>query len=731
MIRQFHRGFAAAVAAVMLLGATVFAAQDPVARQSQLDDEMAQINRHYDDVRRELNEEYAAINQEKDENCEAIFERVRDLKLRRAEAMRNLEAEQASFEETMRNGNIPAQDQRFIAAAQPISARREQVTMMYDSSLDTLQHLYQLNGKRFNDLMKIHNARESLEENRMRELRDFATRAARLNAMDARQNLTDDERVRLAAETGRLQDERNIAEDRYNTSIAALDEYRDLVNDRIAAQRAYVEDYQNIMNDLVNDTDPGQREETAVAIANLNTQKDADERVYQNNVRYIEERLAYERMRAREMARLASDRRDIDTAWARLQASYNRHMEDVRNQLSVANISEERRAELDRQIARDQQLMDQDRRSYEAAIANLDERQQLAERALSERQAYLNDRNNIRVRMSREPMTAENRDTYRNDISALEERRIEAERDIRANMMRLNNTMPADFQVSPYLKSDMKSRGERITQRYNKMKERLSSRWEAAEQNYNREIAAIDAQLQGEGVDAATRDQLNERKDSLQRRLAASKERVDKATRRIDERLEAEQKRINARANYLSRRAALQESLAESDGNYNDMASYEQQLRALDTELSKQEREYRNSIKPLGDVVTADADSDGWDSDRAEQVWNQQMQNISADVRATMANQTMPNQTLTETSARAAGMAATRTAPTAGIATGTAAATADAMAANNAARTNAVQAQRTTNAAINNQVGEPKSTWARMRESIVDSYRDAVNYLAD
>ncbi len=707
-----------AVAQAAMPAAAPVAAPSAIAAsyQQRLNDELQRINQHYDDVRHELNEEYQAITEEKDENCNAIFEKVRALKAEREIALQRSEQQRAALRETMANSSIPQDDQRFIAAASPLDTEDAQLEQTYNNSLETLQQLYQLNGRRYNELLKIHNAREALEENRFRELRDLTAQSLRLDSQANRNNLTDADRRELDTRQAAFEEEQRRDQERYQTAVNALDEYRDLVNSRIAAQRDYLTRYDELMRELARpDLAANDRTDFTAQLAQLNAEKNMAERRYQNDVRYIEEKLNFERLRGREMSRIADERRAVEAAWARQDSRYSERRADLNRQLSAADLAPADHQNLDTQVSALDRRYAQAREAYNQALQNLDEREKLAEEAVNQRMAYLRDRNNIRVQMTEADVTEENFANFRDQIAQLEERRIMEERDMRNHMMSLATAMPSNYRGNRFESGNMQRRMSRTLGRIDNMKENLQAKWQSRQNNLNEQIRVLDQRLGADNLSDLDRAKINEEKAKVQQELAAAEERFNRATAALDERRDREEKRMTARAEYIQKRRQLRENLDAENMDYEDMVQYEQQLAALDTEFAKQEKEFRTSARPLASLMPADAADENW-QDRMQASWERGLQRIQSEPIPPAVRQAAESRVdavmppVTQTSA------ATTVTTAGGVTT--------------VRPTPATAAAARRNAAVRNR-NDGTGVWQSMKDAIRETYQDAVNYLSD
>ncbi|MCD8139470.1 MAG: hypothetical protein LUE17_06790 [Planctomycetaceae bacterium] len=689
--------------------------------QQRLNHEMQRINQHYDDVRHELNEEYQAITEEKDENCNAIFEKVCALKAEREIALQRAQQQRDTLRETMANSSIPKDDQRFIASTSPLDQEGQQLELAYKNSLETLQQLYQLNGRRYNELLKIHNAREALEENRFRELRDLTAQSLRLDSQAQRANLTDAERREHDTRQAAFEEEQRRDQERYQTAVNALDEYRDLVNSRIAAQRDYLNRYDELMRELARpELAANDRTEYIAQLAQLNAEKNMAERRYQNDVRYIEEKLNFERLRSREMSRIADERRAVEAAWARQDSRYADRRADLNRQLDQADLAPDAHQNLDTQRTALDRRYAQAREAYNQALKNLDEREKLAEQAVDQRMAYLRDRNNIRVQMTEAEPTEENFASFRDQIAQLEERRIMEERESRNQMLSLASTMPSNYRGNRFESGNMQRRMSRALGRIDNMRENVQAKWQARQNSLNEQIRGLDQRLGADNLSDLDRAKLNEEKAKVQQELAAAEERFNRAIASLDERRGIEEKRMNARAEYINKRRQLRENLNADSMDYDDMVQYEQQLAALDQQFANQEKEYRASARPLASLMPADAADENW-QDRMQASWERGLERVRSEpvppavrqAAEARVDKVMPP--VTQTSA------ATTVTTVGGVPTAYPTPA-------NVSAANAAAARR--NAAVRTN-RDGTGVWQSMKDAIRETYQDAVNYLSD
>lgn len=580
--------------------------------QKTLDEQTSRLAARYDDIRKELQEEYQSITRERDEHSQAIFEKVRDLKEKRATADARYRTDYQQFETKMRNANLNASDKSYLDAATPLEREQDSIRNTYDNSLATLQQLYQLNDKRYNELLKIHNARESLEDARYREQRDFLTERSRQERRADRDGATPAQKRERELSARTLDVMEREAKARYENSLKALDQYKSLVNDRIKAQGKYLNDQASLFADISKpDATAAQREKYAVKLAELDERRNLDERLYQNSVRYIEETLAFDQRNGREQASLTEEENEVELEWARVGERFDGQRSEIEARLSAAGITADERKALEARLSSLKEGYKNQETDYKNAIRNISERRDLFESAMSNRRAYLKDRNAIRVRMAKTPMNDDNFDAYRADIGKLEERRIENERVARDKLLSLNDGMPDGFRVTPWQSGNMEARKDRILGRLDEMRKNIESSWAVERDNYQAGLEKLDAMLNDGSYGSADRARFEESRKTLSEELKKSEERYRTNMKALDERRGQEETRLEARARYMTERSGLLNSLTSGSVGYGDVAKYNEALRALDAKWAEKEREYRSDLRPLGSILPTGLDGDG------------------------------------------------------------------------------------------------------------------------
>lgn len=730
-------GFLRVVFACLLLSAGAARAVDAASDnyQDRVNAAMSKINQSCDDVQKELDEDYAAIAKERDKSGAAIADSVKALEQKRMDMVAKFNAEFKKFEDNMRTANIPASDKRYIDAATPLKADRESIDRTYENSLATLQQLYQLNSKRFTELMKIHNARESIESAHHREERAMATENVR-REVQAGVVGTDAEKRAAKLREQEYEDQRQESQSRYNASLNALDDYRALVNSRLKEQHNYLSDYAAIMQDL-NRTDitPANRADYAERLAKLNVRKDAEERQYQNNALFIEEKLTFEQMRGRELARAAEERRQVEEAWFNTDENYRNQLAALDKERTGAGTAELKKGAEDR-IARLNERHAAEKAAYQAAVNNVEERQKLVQQAMDERLSYLESRNDIRLSMAKQPMTEETFDKYRTEIAKLEERRISGERGISDKLANLAGAVSPAYRMATVDATNPALRRARVADRIDGMKSEIQNRWNAVQAKLNSEADAVVQKLMSNDLTPAERTRLEYERASLNKRMAESQDRMMMAVEKLEGKKALEEKRMAARTEYIAKRNALRDGFKMDTAQYNDVEDFEKRLSDLDSEYARQEQEYFEKMRGIdGAVIPGMSPITGVMPNQGDADWNTEA--VSAPKKTAMAamavNDTEPDPGKVLGGAVNQGAAANAASP-----------------ANAVNRVNDRERAATANTVTNTATGsnsrilreeyredresvgeEVKDAWHSFRNAVVGGYHRAVDYLTD
>ncbi len=635
--------------------------------QDRLSDEMRTIAERYQNVRQELQDEYDTLRRDREQNSAAIFDRVRELKENHERELAQYKTDYATFEQRMKDANIAATDKRFIDESNPFTARRSQQDSLYNTALASLQRLYRLNDQRYNELLRIHEAKENLEEQRYREERDLAAdrvrlenraaranvnvmgtpayptsaldvRAPRTNAEAARQNAairnnavaarqtglamgTNAAAARIDARMAVLNEQEKQAKARYDSSLNALDDLKDMIENRISQQRDYLTEHQNIIEKIANDAnDPKAAAEYAEDLHNLREKRDSEERQYEANLRYLQERLGMEQLRNRELAQ-------IDTMRARLEARNvgvdDRVMQQraaIVDQLAGANLTEEQRRNLEAQRDALEERIQKRSEEYDNAIKMLDERRKITEKAMDQRLAYLKDRNDLRVRIADSDVSGENLAKFRDEINQLEEKRLNDEREVRNELVALQEQTPATMRRSNWFSRAVDNHRERRMSRLDSRVERLKNQYEEQKKRMDEQIADTERRLNDQNLSAADRADLETQINQLKRMRENHEKRQQEMLEKTAKRREVEEARLNARQEYLTKRTALMDQTQANNVSYEDIQKYNQQIADLDNEWDAQDRQFRSDMEPLSALLPDSTRTAGWEQ-RSEENW--------------------------------------------------------------------------------------------------------------
>lgn len=722
-----------ACVACLLLSAAALAADGRLAAVGdRVSAEMRKLNQKYDEVKKVLDEEYVATSKERDDARRGIFESVKNLKQEREKAIAKLSGDVKAAGATMAGG----------AVASP-AARRDAIDSTYRASLATLQQLYQLNAKRYNELVKIHNAREALEKARHREERDMTAEKLRREAMENRgADLADADRRVLKVRQAAFDARANEADNNYHAMLGALDEYKSLVESRLKAQQDYLTSHAAIMKDLASaDLTPEKRDSYQERLNKLNAEKDAEERQYLNNAKFIEEKMNFERQRTRETARLADERRQVEQAWYDSDASYADEIKAATAAANAGSLTADEKA-----VAKDKldilsRRRDAEREAYQQALATLDDRQKLLQKAMDERHSYIEERNDIRLAIAKEPMTREAFDKYRNQIAVLEEKRIARERDIRDRMGALGDAMPAAYRTLD-AGADLDARRERMANRMSGIRGVIENRFIRERESLRAGVKSLDDKLSAAGLADADRESLLKEKASLEKRIADAQARFDKNIQIVDARKKLEDRRMAARAQYIAKRNALRDGFRVDTAGYGDIQDLEKRLRDLEHEYVNQDHEYRRQLREAGQLLpTLDFDGDASFKENVSASWQRGLDAVSngSAPAGTPAAKAAPRSTVeiipgsgaagnrpraVSMTAPARASAASDTETTVSIPVLTAAAA-------TVTPTTDAKTVREAYREINDRDEDGKSAWESLREAVVDSYQSAVHYLTD
>lgn len=592
--------------------------------QESLGRELSRLNQRYDDVKKELEEEYVGLTHDKEAANEKIFNRLRDLTKRKDETEARIAQEYAKVKAEMQKNGIPAQDKRYTDAIAAVDGRKSMIDGAYDSSRATLQQLYQLTNKRFNELEKIQTARETLETNRHREERDLTAQRLGNEAHSTRSGLTEDDRRNIEIRNEGFKSMQKGIDDRYHNSLNALDEYKTLVNRRMKDQAKYEAEHLAITQGLADaDLDSVSRGEFIEHLNTLDRTKDLAEQRYQNSLRFVEEKLGLQNRRNREMSRLNDYRRDIEENWSGIMADYRRQRATIETQLKQASASD-LKAQLEKKLSDLKEGYEKDRAAYDSALKNLGERRKLMEKSMDDQLSYLKERNNIRLRMSENPMNAESLEKYRSEIGALEENRMDAEQKMRDRMTELYSQMPTGYRDAPWKKGNPDARRDRMAMRMGKLRQDLENSYQAGKAAYKNKVEQINAALAVPNIDQTRRTQLQAQMNQVEQNNKQIEEQYAKAKQALDARAQLEERRMASRAAYMQKRLDLWRQMNAAAAA--DKSGFTEQLRALDSQWLAQERAYRGSEEPLASLLPDDHKLDAQKQDEINLGWSREME---------------------------------------------------------------------------------------------------------
>lgn len=622
------KGSIVALAALLCFGVVAAAETAQTEFQRRFGEEIRKLTRHYNDVRKELEEEYAAIVTDKNENCNAIHDRIKELNKKRAAMQKEAAREMGKAREDLARANGIEGD--AIAAAREILPANPQknINDAYEQSMASMRRLYQLNDKRFAELLKIHDMRESLEEARHREERDMAARRVRTAMRLDGSGDASHEKRELEVEAKRLDDLAREREARYQAVLAALDEYRDAVQKRIGAQKNSMVEQDRIMREIAGvvpafeEADalgapvdaigtlaiPERKIGFAQELAELDARKNAEERRYQNEIRFIQEKLAFQQRRNRELSRLNAELHDVEQTWAEKRTAHDLAVRNIDAALADTAIAESEKTTLKSQLQKLKERLAADKKAYGEAVDNVKQRLELSEKALADRMSYLKRRSELRGRLvaaSASP-TADAMDAFRQEMAKLEERRIDAEREARDEISGLAAAMPTAFRAPPWVGSDIESRRARWNARFDRMRETLETDMENEKTKYQNEILELERRLTEGDLGEEERRQIENVIQTKKNESAAISRDYETTLSNLQERRKMEGRRLAGRARYIAERNRLSDRMHSSAGE-GVGAIIEKRIRELDDKWERRESQYRRNMTAQPAETTGDA----------------------------------------------------------------------------------------------------------------------------
>ncbi|MCD8245180.1 MAG: hypothetical protein LUD38_15585, partial [Parabacteroides sp.] len=593
---------------------------------AELQSELQKIENRYESVRNELNEDYNALVKDHDDKCNEIFEQVKTLREDQAAEHQKLVTDYNDFKARMTTANVSNYDEQYKTEAQKFASRKDTNSSVYDASMANLRHTYLLNTQRFEELMKIHNAREALEERKYRQERDFARDNLRLQSRvrnvsaDSSQN----ENVKFAQQA--MEERKNMIDQSYQNTLAALDEYKDAVEKRLNDQENYLKQIDGIKQNMARaDITPEDMSHYREQLVSIEDQKNIDEAVYNNNVQFIEEKLSLNQMRDREIAALDKAKIEMDRRHA---ASYDRiasQQAEMNRRLADSSLTITDRSALEKELGNTDALKERQDTLYNQAVAAYNDRRDIIEQAYKERLAYIEDRNDIRVNMAETPVTADNIGDFRTRVASLEERRINEEKAIRDKMMSASNKVPSVYRVSVYSVDMDNDRPSRSSSRVDNMKRSLDSRWNREQQELQNRKTSLQERLNSSDTTDQEKQQLQSLINSLDEQLASKKQRYENAVQKMQERKALDQQMMSGRMAYQQKRQDLMQKLNATNVTYDDIIQYETQLNALDSDWDKQMKDYRSKMRSFSGIMSSDGDNRQWRS-QAQSDWQRGVQ---------------------------------------------------------------------------------------------------------
>jgi hypothetical protein len=486
--------------------------------------------------------------------------------------------------------------------------------------------MYLLNTQRFEELMKIHNAREALEERKYRQERDFARDEVRLQdrIRAAGSDSSRNDSVKFAEQA--MQERKNMIDQNYQNSLAALDEYKDLVEKRLNDQEDYLKQVDGIRHNMARaDVTPEDMARYREQLVSLEDRKNMDEAAYNNNSEFIEEKLSLAQMRDRELANLDNAKLEMER---RHSAAYQRiadQREQLNHRLADASLTIADRTSLEKQLGNFDALKEREDKIYSEAVSAFDDRRDIIEQAYKERLAYVEDRNDIRINMAETPVTRDNIGQFRSDVAKLEERRINEEKAIRDKLMSVSDKVPNVYRVTVYNVNTGPERQSRSTSRMDSMKSRLESRYNRELQELQDRKTNLQERMNISNISDQEKTNMQSLIDSIDSQIANKKERYENAVKKLDDRSAMDQEMMSARADYMKQREQLMQSLNEKNASYDDIIKYETELNTLDSNWDKQMNEYRTKMRSFRGIMPSDGDSRQWRA-RAQQDWQRGVQ---------------------------------------------------------------------------------------------------------
>ncbi len=625
MSRPFVRFLALALLAPVLLFAAV-AAADPAAAPTapmrsppavpgageannggdfvqQLDSAIRQLEQQNQDIWRELDEDYAYIIGERDTNAANIAKQIEAAKDAHDKALAEIDRQKADLEKQGEKTGAPASDPQKLENQKNLDQDTAAANLAYDFNLANLQQLYQLNSRRYDELMKVHDQRDNLEDRRILEEKNLAALELALQYDAAKPNLTPAQKDMNTYFLNALASAKEDAQTRYRDSNAALDEYRDLVIKRLNFLKENLADQAKVMAKLAQPgLDRGERDKYLKEIAEIAFKKDVEEKIHQNEVRFIEEKFAYERDRTHELASLATQRRDLDTTLSDFKTQAWLEMAELNRKLEGPGLTQADRDNLNARMEVVKTALSEHEKDYRDAVKNLTRRREIVKKGLDERLAYIRERNQLRNDMYAEPVTSTSHQKFRDRIVELQNRHIAQEAANREQLAQLAQVVPPTFAFSPWQRGDMDIRLNRLRERMGDVRDQLKQSLDRDIGNLDKQAMDINLRLGGADLSGSLRQKLEQRLADLNKQILYRNNDYNQAMNSAEANQAAEEKKIMARGQYIDQRNELLKDLALSDFIGSGAASAFGKLQKLDSEWQQREKLYRQNARPLSGV---------------------------------------------------------------------------------------------------------------------------------
>ncbi len=569
----------------------------------RLDNTLMRIEQLNQDIWNELDEEYALIIAERDGNAANIATQIEKAKDAHAKAFADIERQQAELEKRRQSPDASPGDANDVEEQKKIDQNTAAANLAFDFSLANLQQLYQLNSRRFDDLMKIHGQRDILEDRRMLEEKNLAALEISLRNDAANPNLSPAQREMYTYFQNALANAQQEAEARYRADSAALDEYRDLVVKRLGFLKKNLSQQTEVMARL---SQPGlttpERDRYLKDIARIAFNKDVEEKIYQNDVRFLEEKIAYERDRTHELASLATQRHDLDATFADLKTQAWLEMSEIQKRLDGPGLTSEDRANLKSRLESLDNTVEEHEKDYRDAVRNLTARRDIVKKGLQERLAYIRERNQLRQEMYAEPVTSTSHQKFRNRIVDLQNRHIAEETANRKQLAELAQVVPPTFAFSPWKRGDMDIRLYRLQGRMDAVRTLLKRNLDRDVDELNNKAREVNLRMSGIDLADQQRKPLETQLAGLNKQIIDRNNDYRQTLKRVGEAETAAEEKIMDRGQYIEQRSELMKDLALSGIAGPEAEKEIRKLQSLDSEWRKREGQYRLGGQPFSGI---------------------------------------------------------------------------------------------------------------------------------